>query len=308
MTIGDPSGVGPEIACAAIKRLKDKANFTLIGDASALNKFIVNSLWSGVRFIDLKNVCRKNFSFGKVKAEYGKASIEYLDKALELIRQRQIDCLVTCPISKEAVNLAGFDFPGHTEYLAKKTGSKDFLMLLLNAELKIGLVTRHIPLKSVPSLISEDRVYKTIILAYHSMREFFLMERPRIVVCGLNPHASDKGLIGEEETGVILPAIEKARVILKNIEGPVSADVAISKVKKREYDCAIAMYHDQALIALKITGRDSGVNMTLGLPFIRTSPLHGTAFDIAGKKTADPSSLIEAVKLAIRCTQNQKKV
>lgn len=308
MTIGDPSGVGPEIACAAIKRLKGKADFTLIGDGPVLNKFIVHSSWSGVRFIDLKNVGRKNFSFGKVKAEYGKASIEYLDKALELIMQRQIDCLVTCPISKEAVNLAGFDFPGHTEYLAKKTGSKDFLMLLLNAELKIGLVTRHIPLKSVPSSISEDRVYKTIILAYHSMREFFLMERPRIVVCGLNPHASDNGLIGEEETGVILPAIEKAMVILKNIEGPVSADVAISKVKKREYDCAIAMYHDQALIPLKITGRDSGVNMTLGLPFIRTSPLHGTAFDIAGKKTADPSSIIEAVKLAIRCTQNQKKV
>lgn len=308
LTIGDPSGIGPAIAAQAINRLKRKVDFTVIGDRWVFNKFIVHgSKYIDAKFIDLKNVDRKNFSFGKIKAEYGRASIEYLNKALELIKNEEIDCLVTGPISKESISLAGFNFPGHTEYLATQTNTKDFVMLLLNKELKIGLVTRHIPLQKVPQEISCDKIYKTILLTYNALREIFLIRAPRIAVCGLNPHASDNGLIGNEENRVIRPALEKVRTKLKSIAGPISSDVAILKTKQKEYDCVIAMYHDQALIALKLSGRESGVNMTLGLPFIRTSALHGTAFDIAGTKLANPSSLIEAINLAARCTQNLKK-
>lgn len=308
LTIGDPSGIGPAITLAAINKLYGKADFTVIADRWVLNKCMVHSAqFKDVRFVDLKNVGRKNFSFGKVRAEYGRASIEYLDRALELIHSKELDCLVTCPISKEAINLAGFNFPGHTEYLAEKTGTKDFVMLLLNKELKISLATRHIALKLVPALLDQRKIYNTVSLTYKSLKELFLIEKPRVVVAGLNPHASDNGIIGDEEIRIIKPALNRVRRKLKNVFGPISSDVAILKAKEKEYDCVVAMYHDQALIPLKLSGKESGVNMTLGLPFVRTSPLHGTAFDIASSAKADPSSLIEAINLAIRCTQNLKK-
>ena len=234
--------------------------------------------------------------------------MEYLEKALELIKAREIDCLVTCPISKEAVNLAGFNWPGHTEYLARYSQSNDFIMMLLNKQLKITLVTRHIPLKSVWLQLNKDKIYKAISLTYKSLKEIFLIKNPRIVVCGLNPHASDNGLIGKEENGIIKPVLRNLRRKIRYLDGPLSADVAISKANRKEYDCVVAMYHDQALIPLKMDGDSPGVNITLGLDFIRTSPLHGTAFDIAKDHTlANPLSLIEAIKLAIRCTSNLRK-
>lgn len=317
LTLGDPSGIGPEIALAATSAFKEKADFTVIGDKWVFDKAIVRSSRHRViggqakfrvsRFIDLENVPHKGFSFGKIRGEYGKASIEYLDKALELIKNKEIDCLVTCPISKEAINLAGFNFPGHTEYLAKQTKTENFVMLLLNKRLKISLLTRHVPLERVPFEINEGIICKTLLLTYKALKELFLIKIPRIAVCGLNPHASDNGLIGKQELRIIRPALERLKGKLKNIAGPLSADVAMFKAIQNEFDCVVAMYHDQALIALKLVDKESGVNMTLGLPFIRTSPLHGTAFDIAGKGMADPSSLIEAINLAVRCAQNLKK-
>ena len=310
ITMGDPSGIGPAITLKAINELRDLAEFVLIGDkwvfehASCLMPHA-----SCVKFIDLNNVPHNNFSFGKVKAEYGKASIEYLDKALELIKNKEIDCLVTCPISKEAINLAGLNWPGHTEYLAKRTHTKDFVMMLLNKHLKISLVTRHISLKRVAWEITKDKISKTILLTYKSLRELFLVKVPRIVVCGLNPHASDNGVLGKEENRIIKPALKSLRKKIKHIYGPLSADVAISKANQKEYDCVIVMYHDQALIPLKLLDKQTGVNITLGLPFVRTSPLHGTAFDIAANSAlANPASLIEAIKLAIRCTLNLKNI
>ena len=260
----------------------------------------------GVKFIDLNNVAHKNFSFGKVKAEYGRASVEYLDKAIELIKNKEIDCLVTCPVSKEAISLAGFDnFSGHTEYLAARTNTKYFAMMLLNRKLRFTLVTRHIPLKDIPYKLDTDKIYKTILLTYRSIKELFLIKNPRIVVCGLNPHASDNGLLGGEENKIIRPALMRLKRIIRNVDGPLSADVAVLKAAQKKYDCIIAMYHDQALIPLKISDTYTGVNLTLGLPFIRTSPLHGTAFDIAAKfNLANPSSLIAAIKLAIKFTKN----
>lgn len=308
ITMGDPSGIGPYITAVALKRLKGFADFIVIGDRAVFEKALPTAGKPHCHFIDLKNVGQEHFRFGQIRAEYGKASIEYLDKALELIKNKQADCLVTCPISKEAINLAGYKYSGHTEYLSHKSGIKDTVMLLFNEGLKIGLVTRHIPLKDVPRQLNKHKIYNTIFLIYRSLKQLFLIGNPRLVVCGLNPHASDNGLIGNEENRIIKPALEKIRTRIKHIDGPLSADVAIAKTKHKQYDCAIAMYHDQALIPLKLSDADSGVNLTLGLPFIRTSPLHGTAFDIARRTTlVNPNSLIEAIKLVVKCSINFKK-
>jgi 4-hydroxythreonine-4-phosphate dehydrogenase len=310
ITIGDPSGIGPAITFKAVSKLKNLARFVIIGDRWVFDKAPSSKLQApSFEFIDLHNVNRKNFQFGKTKAEYGRAAIDYLDRALGLIKKQEIDCLVTCPISKESINKAGFNFPGHTEYLASRTKTKDFAMMLLNKALKFSLVSCHIPLREVSQQISKEKIYKTAILTYKSLKELFLIRNPRIVVCGLNPHASDNGLIGSDENSVIKPALRSLGRRIRDIDGPLSCDVAISKANQKEYDCVIAMYHDQALIPLKLLGNETGVNMTLGLPFIRTSPLHGTAFDIAKDPLlANPASLIEAIKLAVKCTLNLRRV
>jgi 4-hydroxythreonine-4-phosphate dehydrogenase len=308
ITIGDPSGIGPAITLKAIKKLKGLAEFVVIGDKWVFNQVSgLRSQVSGVNFIDLSNVSRKDFSFGKIRPAYGKASIEYLDKALELIKKGQIESLVTCPISKEAINLAGFSYSGHTEYFTECTQTKNTVMMLLNKQLKFSLVTRHIPLKTVSGAINKDTLYKTISITYAALKNLFVIENPRIVVCGLNPHASDNGIIGKEENQLIKPVLNRLKRKIPDIDGPLSSDVAIAKAGEKAYDCVIAMYHDQALIPLKLLGRREGVNITLGLPFIRTSPLHGTAFDIAKDfRLANPNSLIEAIKVAVKCTLNLK--
>lgn len=229
ITIGDPSGIGPEITVSAIKRLAGSADFFIIGDQWVLGRFRQKtSSLPRVKLFDLKNVSRRNFHFGRVKAEYGRASVQYLDKALELIRRNEIDCLVTCPVSKEAVSLGGVSgFLGHTEYLARAMKVKDFVMMLLNKELRISLVTRHLPLGLVTKAADKDVIFKTILITYNSLQGMFGIARPRIVVCGLNPHASDNGILGHEENAIIKPVIARIRKIMKNISGPESADVAI---------------------------------------------------------------------------------
>jgi len=324
ITIGDPSGIGPAITRQAINKLRGLADFIVIGDEWVFNKSKKVPAKAGSRlisikrrgkgkrqnykFIDLHNVNHKKFAFGKIKAEYGRASIEYLDKALELIKNNKIECLVTCPISKEAINLAGFHYSGHTEYLAKQTNARDVAMMLLNDKLRFSLLTRHLPLKKVARELKQDILYKTISLTHRSLKKLFSIKKPRIVVCGLNPHASDNGTIGDEENRIIKPVLDKLRNRAVDIVGPISADVAIGKAYKKEYDCVLAIYHDQALIPLKLSGFDKAVNITLGLPFVRTSPLHGTAFDIAGNdRLPNSNSLIEAIKLAVKCTTNLKR-
>lgn len=311
ITIGDPSGIGPAIAVKAIRKLAGLADFVVIGDAWVIERVMRSQSQkvTGLNLIDLNNINHKTFKFGQIKAGYGRASIEYLDKAIELIKEKEIDCLVTCPISKEAVSSAGLkNFSGHTEYLAGKTKTKDFVMFLLNRYLKFSLVTTHTALKNVPAQLDKDKIVKTILLTYGALKKLFLIRNPRLVVSGLNPHASDNGLIGKEENRIIKPALKRLSNIINYLDGPISADVAILKARKGQYDGVIAMYHDQAMIALKLSDADTGVNMTLGLPFVRTSPLHGTAFDIAGNSTlAHPSSLIAAIKLAIKCASNLKR-
>lgn len=314
ITFGDPSGIGPEIIAKAIPRIGHLGELTIIGDRwvfSKVNKLqiaISDAQRGKLRFMDLNNVDRKSFRFGKVKAEYGRASLEYLDKAIGMSRHKEIDCLVTAPVSKEAISLTGKKFTGHTEYLKNATGTHDIVMMLVNKYLKISLMTRHVALSKVADMITAPALAKTIMITRKALQESFGIRKPSLVVCGLNPHASDNGVIGNQESMVITPALKILKKKTGCISGPISADVALAGVLEKRFDAAIAMYHDQALIALKISDKHSGVNLSLGLPFIRTSPLHGTAFDLAGKDSASPDSFIEACRLAVKCTLNQRKV
>lgn len=270
--MGDPSGIGPEVTLKALAspEIKGLADFLVIGEV---------------------------FAAGGAAA--GRASLEYIDKALELIRSDQADILVTAPVSKSSIQAAGFpDFQGHTEYLAKKTGTKNFAMMFVGDDLKATLVTRHVPLKTVARILTKSEVYNAILLTHKYLKKYFGIKSPRIAVCGLNPHAGELGAFGDEERKIIFPAVKNARKTMAGVVGPVPADVVFHSAINKKYDAVIAMYHDQALAPFKILYFTSGVNMTLGLPFIRTSPDHGTAFDIAGKGIADPSSMIEAIKLA----------
>lgn len=312
LTIGDPAGIGPAIALKALKALQGKAHFRLIGDSFVLYRAAkalkIKSL--SAELIDLNNIKRKKFDFGRISALNGKASLEYLDAAVEFLKKKEIDCLVTCPVSKEAVSLAGAKFFGHTEYLADKFNCKDLVMMLINDKLRFSLLTRHIPLKDVCGKLTRDGLENNISNTIKGLKSYLLIRNPRIVICGLNPHASDNGLIGKEELEIIKPAVLNLRNKHEGvvITGPLPADTAISRAAKGSFDCVIAIYHDQALIPLKLTDFDAGINFTLGLPFVRTSPLHGTAFDLAATPAlANPNSLIAAIKLAIKCTLNQKK-
>lgn len=312
LTIGDPAGIGPAITLQALKILKGRADFTVIGSRLVLAKAakMLKITPLPVEIIDVDNVQEKNFKFGSLNAQNGAACLEYLDTALELLKKNKIDCLVTCPISKKAINLSGSKFSGHTEYFAQSTGVKDLVMMLINDKLKFSLVTRHIRLRDVSRMFTREKLENNILNTIKGLQSLFLIKKPRLVVCGVNPHASDNGVMGTEEQKIIIPVIKSLNKKLNRlaIGGVYGADVAISQAAKGKFDCVIAAYHDQALIALKLTAFDSGVNLTLGLPFLRTSPLHGVAFDIAGKPAlANPRSLIAAIKLAIKCTLNQRK-
>lgn len=306
ITIGDPSGIGPEVTLKAIKNFRGTADFTVIGDSFVLGKLGFKKNAKLFKLIDLNNIIKSKFVPGKVSCQSGKASIEYLDCALSLLKSNKIDCLVTAPVSKEAINLAGIKFIGHTEYLKEMSKSKFVSMMLLNDKMKFILGTRHIPLKDVASSLKKDEICNNLLLANASLKLFFNINKPKFIVCGLNPHASDNGLIGKEEKAIIMPAINQLTKRM-NVYGPMPSDVAIYKLNHGLYDCALCMYHDQALIALKLEKQNCGVNLTLGLPYVRTSPLHGTAFDIAGENIADPNSMLAAINLAIACTKNKNR-
>ncbi|MBL7081123.1 MAG: 4-hydroxythreonine-4-phosphate dehydrogenase PdxA [Candidatus Omnitrophica bacterium] len=317
ITMGEPAGIGPEIIAKSlgVAQLHKLAQFCVIGDKWVFNKAqgekrkAQDEKRKAQSFIDLKNVPHRNFCFGKIKPEYGKAAMDYLKIAVDLIKKRQIDCLVTAPISKESINAAGFKYSGQTEFFAQVFGKKkeDILMFLLNKYLKISLASRHLPLCNVGSYLNKNLVYKAIIATFKTLKLYFAIAQPRICVCALNPHAGEAGLLGKEEIEIIKPAIKKAAQRIGEIIGPLPADTAFSLARQKRFDAVVAMYHDQALVPLKITDFASGVNLTFGLDVVRTSPLHGTAFDIAGANIARTDSFVSALKTAIQCTLNQKR-
>lgn len=231
---------------------------------------------------------------GLSNADCGRASFEYIVEALKLVFTGQAAAIVTSPISKASMRMAGIPFPGHTELLAHFSGVDNYVMMLANPTMRVSLVTIHIPLNKVPAIITEQSVFDCIRITSRSLEERFSLKDPSIKVCGLNPHAGEQGIMGHEEE-TIAHAIERARTIGVNVSGPFPADSLFHRV---DCDAYIAMYHDQGLIPVKTVDFEKTVNITLGLPFVRTSPGHGTGFDIAGRGLADPTSFIEAYRTA----------
>jgi len=307
ITLGDPTGISPEILLKSLSSLPD-VSYIIYGSKSVLEKTskILNIPFSffeisspdkvSKRGFYLIDVYDRNFDIGKPSKESGKAAVEYLKTATDNVLAGLIDGIITLPISKQYVMEAGFKYPGHTEFLAEKSKAKEYSMVLMCDKLKVALITTHIPLKDVPFYITTKNIISKVKLINEELKYKFGIPNPKIAVLGLNPHAGDGGNIGNEELKVIRPACEMLRKEGIDVSLPLSADTAFNRLE--EFDIFIAMYHDQGLIPLKLLCFKKAVNITFGLPFIRTSPDHGTGFDIAGKGIADPSSFIEAVKLA----------
>lgn len=298
ITLGDPCGIGPEVVAKALAQssLKSRAHFVIIGEEQVFRYYSKNQ--ENCTFIDLKNFPQKNFMIGKSNPVAARASLEYLHKAVELLKEKKITALVTAPVCKGAICALGIPFAGHTEFLADAFKVKNFGMMFVAENLKTILVTRHIPLNAVSRAINSQNIYETINLVYLAFQKYFKIIQPRIAVCGLNPHAGEGGTIGTEEITKIIPAIQKARKKGIHVLGPFPSDTLFSPQFSLEYDAIVVMYHDQGLIPIKAMYFSKLVNLTVGLPFIRTSPAHGTAFNIAGQNKADPSSMVEAIKLA----------
>ncbi len=300
ISIGDPAGIGPEVTLKSLidNNINRLAKFIVVGDRCLRKRFKAN--FKNVEFLDLKII--KKVKYGVVSKEYGFASLSYIKRAVELIKDNIADCLVTAPVNKESINKTGIKFSGHTEILAEMTNTKNFLMMLVSDKLRISLVTRHVPLSMVTKSITIEKIINTIKLTNEGLIRYFSIQRPVIAVAGVNPHASDGGYIGDEESRIVIPAIKKSGI--KNCLGPYAADTLFYKKK---FDCFIAMYHDQGLIPVKQNGVNNVVNLTIGLPFVRTSPAHGSGFDIAGKNIADSQSMKNAILLALNCYKNLKQ-
>ncbi len=241
--------------------------------------------------------------WGRPDVSSGKAVVAYIKKAVESVLSGAADAIVTAPINKELMNAAGHRYAGHTELLADLTHSKDYGMLFVGGGLRVVLATIHVALKDVPRRITTDSLHRTLRLAHKAMRSFGI-DKPRIGVAALNPHAGEGRLFGSEEWDTILPAVIKARAEGINASDPIPADTLFYKARNNYYDVVVAMYHDQGLAPLKMLAFGNAVNVTIGLPLIRTSVDHGTAYDIAGKGCADPTSLLEAVKLAAQMSRH----
>ena len=302
---GDPSGIGPEVILKALKEpwIIKKADIIVIGTFEIFKKtakILKFGLYPGrpFTFVDLKNVQVKNFRFGIPRASYGSAAVDYIMYAASIVQNRKRAALVTAPVNKESVNKAGYKFPGQTELLARITKAKSVTMMLAGGNLRVSLVTRHVPLEKVAALLNKKKIIETAENTHFALKRIFKIARPKIAVAALNPHAGEGGFLGREEKRIIIPAVKYLKKKIKNIAGPFPPDTLFHRAQKGEFDAVLCMYHDQGLIPLKMTAFESGVNLTIGLPFVRTSPDHGTAFDIAGKGKADPSSMIEAIKLA----------
>lgn len=316
ITMGDPAGVGSEIILKAFAdpAVRGVCSPFILGDYGLLERMArllklgtplvsVDSPQEGMKdgklpVIALSNL--KDVPQGKVSKKAGQASGLYIERGVALALEGKIDALVTAPINKTSFNLGGFKYPGHTEFLAKLTGTKDFAMMLMGERLRVVLVTTHCPISEVPSRLNLEEVLRIIRLADRSLRQYLRIERPRIALASLNPHAGEGGLFGKEEALILLPAAEAARKDDIDITDPMPSDTLFYKaVKSGAYDVVICPYHDQGLIPLKMLHFDDGVNVTLGLPIIRTSPDHGTAFDIAGKGVASPESMKAAIRTAV---------
>ena len=303
ITMGDAAGIGPEVIVKSIGTISKYCLPVIICDRVFLKaqarKFKADI--SGAEICDMNNI-KAPVKPARVSAAAGRAAYEYIVEAVAQALVEDVSAVVTAPINKESFSRAGVKFPGHTELLAKLTGTREFAMMLCGGDLRVVLVTTHAALKDVPELITKEGIISKIGLTAEYLRGGLKIQRPRIGVAGLNPHAGDGGIFGGEERNIIFPAIKSAgrKFGQVAITGPVAPDALFYKAKRGDFDAVVCRYHDQGLPALKMEAFEDGVNVTLGLPIIRTSPDHGTAFDIAGKGKASLRSFIEAVRLAVR--------
>jgi len=327
ISVGDPAGIGPEITARALalteiyalcrplvvaeaEMMKEAIQFSKLN----LKTHVVSSPKEGsyqfgtIDLLDLKNLDGRSIKHKTISADYGRASFEYVKKAIELAMAKEIDATVTGPISKEAINLAGFHYSGHTEIYADLTRTKDYAMMLAHDQFRVIHVSTHVSLREACERVKKDRVYRVIILGFDAVKRLGV-ENPKIAVAGLNPHAGEEGLFGREEIEQIKPAIQQAQKEGLDVEGPVPPDTVFSKMQGGQYDLVVVMYHDQGHIPTKLIGFQyddktktwgsmSGVNITCGLPIIRVSVDHGTAFGKAGEGRANPESMIQAIKIA----------
>ncbi|MFW5980631.1 MAG: 4-hydroxythreonine-4-phosphate dehydrogenase PdxA [Halanaerobiaceae bacterium] len=330
ITMGDPAGIGSEIIMKAITRLtpEERENLIVIGSLEILEEAekMVNTAINIRSFsdietfqkaqdkadylnlLDMENIKYEEVNFGKIQKNCGKAAVEYIYKAIELAKKNKIAGVVTAPIHKEAIKLAGIAEAGHTEIFAGAFGVENYAMMLAEADFRVVHVSTHVSLRKACELVKKERIYQVIKLAYRSLINMGI-KSPVIAVAGLNPHSGENGLFGSEEQEEIKPAVEQAKAEGIKVKGPEPPDTVFATARTGKYDIVVAMYHDQGHIPMKTAGFEydrekqewssvSGVNVTLGLPIIRTSVDHGVAFDIAGKNQASPESMIQAVEMA----------
>jgi 4-hydroxythreonine-4-phosphate dehydrogenase len=321
ITMGDPSGIGPEIILKSFENyLIRKNRIIVIGDYSVMLEafymlkiesfklkridYVSESVfdYKMLNILDLHLIKSNELQYGKVQAIAGNAAFECIRKAVGLVINKDIDAIVTAPLNKEALHLAGHNFPGHTEIFATLSDTKDYAMLLYHKKLSVIHVSTHISLMEAITGLKRKRIEKVIVLANDIMK-VLCNGSPRIAVAGINPHASENGLFGNEETKEIIPAIRNMKGKGINVTGPCPPDTVFLQAVEGKYDVVVAMYHDQGHIPLKLIGFYDGVNVTAGLPFIRTSVDHGTAFEIAWKGIASEKSMVEAIKLSIKLIQ-----
>jgi 4-hydroxythreonine-4-phosphate dehydrogenase len=310
ITMGDPMGVGAEILLGALADtsvgILDRANVVIFGltDSlqSAAERMSVPLDGPGVRIVDFPEHRMPAGAGHEPSAAGGAASLAFCESAIEAAMNHRVDAIVTAPISKTSWRLAGVtEWPGHTELLKERTGAEHVAMMFHSPQLRVTLASIHEPIAALPSITSEQ-IERAITLSSRALREWWQMDAPRIGVAGLNPHAGENGHIGDEEARIIAPAIARCQASGIDATGPIPGDTIFLRALDGQFDLVVAMYHDQGLIPVKLLGWEEAVNVTLGLPILRTSPDHGTAFDIAGQGLARPGSMIAAIQLATKLT------
>lgn len=322
ITIGDINGIGAEVIIKTLteKKLLDYCVPVIYGSSKVVS-YHKNIVGGEFQFVPVRSAERvtpdrvnvvncwndlANITLGKATTEGGQYAFQALEVAVGELKAGFIDALVTAPISKDAMKLAGFPFPGHTEYITKELGASESLMLMVSPSMRIGVATGHLPLANVADVITKELLMKKLHILNQTLIVDFDKERPTIAVLGLNPHAGENGLLGEEEDRIIRPAIVECKKKGMVVNGPFPADGFFGSGQYHKYDAILAMYHDQGLIPFKALSFGTGVNFTAGLSGVRTSPDHGTAFDIAGKNEADPSSFRQALFLALDVLRNRR--
>jgi 4-hydroxythreonine-4-phosphate dehydrogenase len=313
ISMGDPAGIGPEITLKLVADGRCTEPVLVIGDSGVL-RGIAEAIGLGVRIRTVaspeeltaaagvvqvlsETALPPDLAWGKVDARAGRAAYQYVARGIELALAGRVAALVTAPISKEALRLAGLPYPGHTEILAELSGTREYAMMMANDELRVVLVTIHQSLRDALDGITPAAQERTLRLTHEALRRSGI-DRPRIAVAALNPHAGENGLMGTEEIEIIAPGVRAARAAGIDASGPWPADTVFLRARQGEFDAVVAQYHDQGLIPVKYLGLEHGVNITIGLPFVRTSVDHGTAFDIAGRGVADHTSLLTALRHA----------